>query len=88
MSIKGFIGGIEVSWCKDKEEWIYMDGQVVTTNTRMERECPMCNKLPYLCMECYDIHDACIGHIKYAKSVCCGHGVQKGYIVWCAPPKP
>ena len=26
-------------------------------------------------------HDACIGHIDGAVSACCGHGMEKGYIM-------
>jgi len=27
-------------------------------------------------------YDACMGFIEGAKSVCCGHGVSKGLILW------
>jgi hypothetical protein len=27
-------------------------------------------------------YDACLGYIEGAKSACCGHGVEEGYIVY------
>jgi len=41
-----------------------------------KRACIRCNKLPTV-----EGYDACLGHIKGAKSVCCGHGVMKPILI-------
>jgi len=27
-------------------------------------------------------YDACLGHIRGAIAACCGHGIERGYIMW------
>ena len=27
-------------------------------------------------------YDACLGHVKGAKSACCGHGVEESYVMY------
>jgi len=42
-----------------------------------KRPCPQCGNPPT-----EEGYDACIGHIPGAQSVCCGHGVERGYVLW------
>ena len=54
--------------------WVYCDnGEPVDTN----RPCAKCGKLPTP-----EGYDACVGFVPGAKSACCGHGVEKGYVKW------
>ena len=57
----------------DGEHWRYFDNNQVVSDAR---PCARCGKKPT-----DDGHDACIGTIIGAKSVCCGHGVSKAIIV-------
>ena len=41
------------------------------------RPCPKCHLKPTMFG-----YDACLGEIQGAISVCCGHGVEDGYIIW------
>jgi hypothetical protein len=42
----------------------------------VDRPCPLCHKMPTP-----EGYDACLGYIPGARSACCGHGVEYGYIV-------
>ena len=54
-------------------EWRYEDnGEIIDHN----RPCARCGKKPTP-----EGYDACIGHVKGAKSVCCGHGKSKSLVV-------
>lgn len=48
-------------------------GELATDN---DRPCPLCHKMPTL-----EGYDACLGFIPGARSACCGHGVEYGYVV-------
>ena len=53
------------------EVWVYEDtGDVFNETNR--RPCKRCGKSPTP-----EGYDACLGYIKGAKSVCCGHGVTE-----------
>jgi len=56
-----------------KHMWIYSDNKEVFNDTR---PCIKCGKMPTK-----EGYDACLGYIKNTKSACCGHGVEKGYIL-------
>jgi hypothetical protein len=60
--------------CIEGVGWVYSDNkELVEGNSRM---CAKCNQPPTV-----EGHDACLGHIKGATSVCCGHGVTEPVIV-------
>jgi len=53
--------------------WVYEDSSDPITGTRV---CCHCAQKPTA-----EGHDACIGHIENAISVCCGHGVESLYAI-------
>jgi hypothetical protein len=52
----------------DGDDWRYSDNNALLSSET--RPCIRCGKLPTL-----EGHDACIGRIVGAVSVCCGHGI-------------
>jgi len=54
----------------DGNDWRYVDNGNLLQNE--ERACVRCGKHPTP-----EGFDACMGHIKNAVSVCCGHGVER-----------
>ena len=54
--------------------WVYMDNKTITT--KIERPCIRCERMPTK-----EGYDACLGKIEGVISACCGHGVEKGYII-------
>ena len=55
------------------DQWRYLD-----TKERIKlRPCIRCGKTP----KSLNSPDPCLGYIKGVKSACCGHGVEKGYII-------
>lgn len=78
--VEGYIFGQAVTYDDDAGCFRYVrDGVKVT---KPPRACERCGRRHQYCWQCKDYHDACIGHIDGASSVCCGHGVQQGYVVW------
>ena len=72
MAVWAYIRGHKIKWHKNR--WIYSDnGQSV----KVERPCIRCGKMPT-----EEGYDACLGYIKGARSACCGHGVEKGFILY------
>ena len=53
--------------------WVYVD---TGTTIDIDRPCTRCGRSATT-----EGYDACLGHIQGATSACCGHGVEKGYIV-------
>jgi len=53
--------------------WVYEDG---TPLEQEERPCARCGKMPTI-----EGYDACLGYVEGASSACCGHGVEKPYVV-------
>lgn len=53
------------------DKWHYADDMSICDDSR---PCKKCN-----CYPTKEGYDACIGYIEGAVSVCCGHGVEKGY---------
>jgi hypothetical protein len=66
--------GHEIYYDADLEEWFFLDNDEPVTK---KRPCPQCGEY-----ETSEGYDPCIGKIKGAVSVCCGHGVHDGFIVW------
>lgn len=72
--VEGYFRG-HLCWY-DGSEWRYCDDDTIYDDSR---PCPQCDQLPTP-----EGYDACIGHLPGAISVCCGHGVEDGYIIWQA----
>lgn len=54
-------------------EWYFLDTHEKDNG---ERACKRCGRKPTK-----DGFDACLGHVKGAKSACCGHGTEQPYVV-------
>jgi len=52
--------------------WVYEDG----TPADIDRPCKKCGKMPTP-----EGYDACLGYVEGVSSVCCGHGVEEGYVI-------
>lgn len=57
----------------DGVNWRYLDNKQVANG---KKECKKCGMKPTK-----EGHDACLKNIDGAISACCGHGVEKGYVV-------
>ena len=55
--------------------WRYADNDEAIENN--ERPCKRCGHLPT-----QEGYDYCLGHIKGAKSACCGHGIKEGFVMY------
>ncbi|MCK5018508.1 MAG: hypothetical protein KAS32_15720 [Candidatus Peribacteraceae bacterium] len=62
--------GHKIEYINNK--WVYADDG---TTTKIQRPCIKCGRLPTK-----EGYDACIGHVKGAESVCCGHGATNKII--------
>lgn len=72
MAAKSYSRGWEIYY--DGKDWIYADNDTLLDDSRPCKKCG--------CMPTKDGYDACLGHIEGAKSACCGHGVEKPYVVY------
>lgn len=70
--VKSYSRGWEIYF--DGDQWRYVDNNNIINENR---PCKRCGRKPTK-----DGHDACLGDIKGAVSACCGHGVEKPYIVF------
>ncbi|CDQ41888.1 hypothetical protein [Virgibacillus salexigens] len=57
----------------DGLHWRYMNGDLDDGS----RSCKKCGKMPTA-----EGFDACLGYIEEATSACCGHGIEKPYVVY------
>ena len=57
----------------DGLNWRYTDNNEIDNG---KRPCKRCG-----CMPTKEGYDACLGKVEGATSACCGHGVEKPYIV-------
>lgn len=76
MTVTGMMMGHKVSW--DGGVWRYDDGLPAPDC----RTCSFCDRPPEQCPICDEPHDPCIGHVDGARSVCCGHGQDDGFVLW------
>lgn len=76
MTVSGRIFGHPATWDDTAECWRYCDTGIAVDDAS-PRPCPQCGLLPTA-----NGHDPCIGYLPGAYSVCCGHGVERGYILW------
>lgn len=58
----------------DGDNWRYCDDNTIYDDSR---PCKRCGKMPTT-----EGYDACLGHIDGVSSACCGHGVEKSYIIY------
>jgi hypothetical protein len=56
-----------------RKEWVYQDDNGSIKN---ERPCVKCGEMPTIAG-----YDACLGYLVGIQSACCGHGVEKPYVV-------
>ena len=71
--VSTYHNGHLIIWQDNK--WYYKDGETVNKNNA--RPCPRCS-----CFPDKNGHDACLGTLHDVKYACCGHGVEKGYIIF------
>jgi|SRR5688572_27332871 len=75
VTVTGYVRGHKAYY--DGKAWRYADTRQLTAHEGgIERPCPKCGAMPTP-----EGYDACMGYIEGATSVCCGHGVEQGYIV-------
>lgn len=67
--------GHVIFYDKEKGKWLYKEGR--TPVNAVCWPCIRCGRLPTP-----EGYDACLGHIEGAVSACCGHGVEKGYVIY------
>ena len=67
-----FSRGHEIIYLNDV--WIYADNFKPIND---DRPCKKCGMSPTK-----EGHDHCLGKLKGVKHACCGHGVEKGYIIY------
>lgn len=70
MAATGYMRGHLIEFSGDK--WLYKDTRSLADDSRA---CIKCNLAPT-----EEGFDPCIGFVKGAISVCCGHGVEPAYI--------
>ena len=71
--IKSYSRGWEIYY--DGVNWRYCDNHELVKSG--QRPCKRCGKMPTA-----DGYDACLGHIAGAKSACCGHGIEKPFVMY------
>jgi len=54
--------------------WRYVDDKTPAPNNR---SCAKCGRMPTP-----EGYDSCLGYIPEALWACCGHGVERPYIIW------
>jgi hypothetical protein len=75
MTAIGYSRGNHIEFDEIRYIWVYSDTKEPIKDN--ERPCARCGRLPTK-----EGYDACLGYIKGASSACCGHGKEKGYIVY------
>ncbi|HAT4161936.1 hypothetical protein ACSXAB_07085 [Clostridium perfringens] len=71
MSITSYERGHEIFF--DGIDWRYSDNKKIING---KRACKKCGMLPTK-----EGYDACLKEINGVISACCGHGVEKGYVI-------
>jgi hypothetical protein len=64
--------GWQIEW--NGTDWVFSDTKKISDG---KRPCKRCGRSPTP-----EGHDACLGIITGAVSACCGHGVEKPFIVY------
>jgi hypothetical protein len=68
--VKSFERGHEIVYLG---QWVYADTKELINGKRVCKRCK--------CNPTLEGYDACLGHIDGIISACCGHGVEKPYII-------
>lgn len=55
------------------KKWLYVDNKKIFDDSR---PCTRCGQYPTI-----EGYDACLGYIEGAIAACCGHGVNKPYVL-------
>ena len=71
MVTKSYSRGYEIYY--DGKTWGYSDNDQIADDSR---PCKRCGR-----MSTKERYDACLGHIDGVKSACCGHGVEKPFVI-------
>lgn len=66
--------GNEIYYDYDTGNWRYSDNNEIVNDNRPCKKCG--------CKPTKEGYDACLGHIDGALHACCGHGADKGYIMY------
>lgn len=69
--ILGFSRGRNIIYLNNR--WVWADTKELV---KIERSCIRCGRMPTK-----EGYDACLGYIPGVISACCGHGVEKKYII-------
>lgn len=73
MTVKDYKKGHLIHYDKNNRKWVYFDNN---TDINIDRNCKNCGRLSL-------DYDECLGWLgDKVASACCGHGVEKGYIVF------
>lgn len=72
--VTSYSRGYEIYYNTEDNQWHYTDNDEIAS---IERPCKRCG-----CKPTKEGYDACLGHIDGAIHACCGHGVEKGYIMY------
>ena len=70
-----YLRGHLCEYRKDNNEWVYSDNKIPIGQET--RQCKRCGEMPTP-----EGYDACLGYIPEAISVCCGHGMSEGFILF------
>ena len=73
ITVKSCSQGHEVEYDFDNDKWVYSDTK---ESIEIIRECTHCG-----CRPTTEGYDNCIGFLKGVKSACCGHGIDKPFVV-------
>ncbi len=68
-----FIRGHLIYYDWGKKRWLYADSDQICDDSR---PCKRCGEFPT-----QEGYDHCWGYIEGAKSACCGHGVEEGFVI-------
>jgi len=67
--------GHKIEYDFNNKEWLWADNHKTVQSEK--RKCPRCN-----CLQTKKGYDPCIGYVKNAVSVCCGHGVTEPILMF------
>jgi len=74
MSATSFCRGHQIVYDADRRMWVWTD--LLEPIGDGNRHCARCGRLPD-----EHGHDACLGVISGVTSACCGHGVDRGFVL-------
>jgi len=72
--VTSYMRGHKIYWDSATNKWCYADTRGIADDSR---PCVRCGKFSVP-----EGYDACLGYIPNAIAACCGHGKEKGYIIY------